>query len=514
MIGVLREYDGMRSFLAPTRAWWLGIAAITVLGATVRLAGLDTHSFWYDEAVTASLAERSAAEIALGEARDNGNPPLFPLVEKISRTCLGEREWAYRLAPACFAIFSIPLIGVLGAMLAGPAEGIAAAILLAVSPFSIELSTEARAYSLLHLLAILATIALILWIRERRPRWAALYLISVILACLTHYYAVFLVMAHGLTLAARADLRRLLPAWLAIIACVLLACSFWIPAFHAQLTTPGNLSRFDRSWVTQFLATPMCFSLGRTLVWRSDPPALLALGSLAVLGTFVACFALGMVRLRRSPAAFVLVTAWVALPIVLPGIAAVLGKPLYHTRAASVAMPAFLLAAAVGIVAMRPRPRVILATAMLALAAISVGRFFGSPLRDDWRAATPYLAKNAHENDVLVFDSDIQWRSFCYYARQQQFMPKRMYGVVGGLSEEGHLSCLELNDGIPEGKVGDYTRAILAAKGIWLVSCVPVSKPDEYRQFFSGHGFHEDGAMRFHRIDLMHLSSSGGPAER
>ena len=128
----------------------------------------------------------------------------------------------------------------------------------------------------------------------------------------------------------------------------ILLWSPWLPAFVEQLRTPGNLERVPgESWLIQYFATPIAFGLGRTFAWRDSPYWMFGLAALVVMVTLLFPVALGIARVPlsdlRAPA------AWFLIPILGPLIPAVLGKPIYSYRYASIGVPAFLLLAARGL---------------------------------------------------------------------------------------------------------------------------------------------------------------------
>jgi uncharacterized membrane protein len=486
--------------------WTWGLMLIMALGTTLRLAGANVQSFWYDEAVTAQLSRASAANLLTGEARDNGNPPLYWLIAKVAGSLWGDSEFSYRLPSIFFGVISIPAIGFLGNKLVSPQVGLFAAALLSFSPFSLELSTEARAYSLFHLLAIVNTICFLSWTECRGRSRAFLYLLTTSCLCLTHYYAIVIPIIHGLSLLFIKSERKLLSAWAGLVAMACLICSFWGPAFFHQLATPGNLTRHGESWYIQFLATPLAFALGRTFVWRDQSLLLLASATFVTIVTFWLLVGSGLKSILSRPKVFVLLAAWLVLPIVVPGLAALLGKPLYHIRAGSVALPAFFLLAGAGLDTLRQRSRIVLCVILGTLVIVSTIRFFTFPLKDDWRSATPAILATRGSDEAVVFDTDIEVVSFAYYASRLGRLPDPMFTVTSGVTSDRSLLAKKYQCGkLVRRKPENMTDEILAEPGVCLVLCVPVTQPEDYVRFFCAHGFVVDRTLRFKRIEIIHL---------
>ena len=480
---------------------------IVTIGAATRLGGLGQHSFWYDEAVTAVISRASVPDILLGKSRDRGNPPLSSLAAKIGRISSGDRDVAYRLLFALFGIATIPLIYLLGRQLASREVGELTALLFALAPLSLELSTEARAYSLVHFMSVLNTLAFVCWIeRQSRPR-AVLYALSLACMCLTHYYAVFLVMAQALAVLLVKGKPRLQYSWGLLVVLAAVLSSFWLPAFFSQITDYGNLVRYGDRWYYQFLATPLGLFMGRLLVWRESGLGMLAFASLALLSSFWIAVAVGVASFRRSASTCVLLVAWLALPIVLPACAALIGKPCYHIRAASIALPAGVLLAAAGLTTLGVSQRRCILGVLAILVAIAHGNFFsGRPLKDDWRAAVPAITNCIESESVLVFDTDYEVRSYLHYAVRDAVVPGSMVGIVAGPTSDGRLEGVSWRNGErQESAPSDKAREVLTSPSVWLVLCVPATPPEMWVSFFAHNGYDVETMLDFYRIRAIHF---------
>lgn len=163
---------------------------VVVLGvaALVRFQGLGRTSLWYDEAVSWSQSRGSLAELLSSVATDN-YPPLHNMVLWLAMPLFGDGEAALRLPSAVFGLLAVLLMYLLGKMICDRWAGLLAAALLALSPFHIWYSTEARMYALLattglaFLLAVLSVL--------RKPGGTALLVLALsgTLFLYSHIYA-------------------------------------------------------------------------------------------------------------------------------------------------------------------------------------------------------------------------------------------------------------------------------------------------------------------------------------
>lgn len=137
------------------------ILGITMLAAFLRFFQIGAKSLWVDEAFSVWMGWQPAERVLGVVARSDQHPPLYYL---LLRTWLriGDSPAVARSFSALWGTATVPLVHVLGRRLAGRKAGLAAAILLAVSPFHVALAQEARMYSLLAFLALCSLTCLLL----------------------------------------------------------------------------------------------------------------------------------------------------------------------------------------------------------------------------------------------------------------------------------------------------------------------------------------------------------------
>lgn len=131
---------------------WLGIAAVTLLGAALRLYGLGTPALWYDEALSLHYARMPIVDLVSHLGRTEVNTPFYYLLLK-AWTILGDSEFLLRLPSALAGILCILVVHALGRLVGGPRVGLLAALFLATSSVHIRFSQEVRPYALMALAA-------------------------------------------------------------------------------------------------------------------------------------------------------------------------------------------------------------------------------------------------------------------------------------------------------------------------------------------------------------------------
>ncbi len=493
---------GTSSFLPPH--WWLAIIFVVVSAAGLRVFAINSQSFWYDEAVSAQLAKSSFADLFLGRAKDNGNPPLYWLCVKAWSDVFGRSEAGFRSFSVVCGVLAVLLLALLGRELLAPQVGLLAAGLLAVSPLQIELSNEARTYALLQLVAVANTWFFVRWVQRGRMTDLVAYGISTTFGWYCHYYAPALQLAQVMALATLPQRRKLLLPWIGTMLVALLLWSPWLPSFVQQLRTPGNLTRIPgESWAIQFLATPVTFGLGRAFAWRDSPRWMTAVAALGVLITLLCPLAIGIMRTPRRRFAGVLLSGWFLVPILGPLIVALLGKPIYSHRYASIGLPAFLLLAAFGLEQLRQSWRATLLGLLVVLTSISLFRYATHPLKDDWRSAARTILAGLDDSELVVFDQGIEVVTFRYYASRYGRSPIEMIG----LKPDSHGGKTFFGDRYHNGdridrEGRDCSTGISSATGLWLALCLPVVPADRYNSELQDLGFHIVERHSFYRVDV------------
>ena len=181
------------------------LLAILLLAFALRVVALDAQSLWYDEAVTAQVAQQGLGELAQWTADDIQPPLYYALVAGWTRLA-GTGEWALRFPSVAFGLAMVALAFALGRRLFGPTAGWVAALLGALHPLWVYYAQEARMYTLLTSLGMLAGYALLRVLaptqepgaaRHRLTWWAAFVGASIALLY-THYFAAFLLLAFAL----------------------------------------------------------------------------------------------------------------------------------------------------------------------------------------------------------------------------------------------------------------------------------------------------------------------------
>lgn len=265
---------------------YLALAGVIVLGAALRFWHLDLKPLWLDEVITALFSlgrtyddvplnvvfplstlkqiftlkpDVSCAEIAHTLATQSTHPPLFFCLMHGWLKILSDQHSSLstdlRSLPAIFGVGAIAAIYWLGRIAFFPAAGLMTAAIMAVSPFGVYLSQEARHYTLPILLITLALLGLIQIQQDleknRQTRWRVWLGWGVVnsIAFYVHYFFVLAFVAQLVTLLAIFYQRRRslkIHTWVALgltILGILLSFMPWLPVLL------GHSGRSETSWL-------------------------------------------------------------------------------------------------------------------------------------------------------------------------------------------------------------------------------------------------------------------------
>jgi hypothetical protein len=347
--------DAQRSRQAPAtgaarKARWPAWAMVAVLLAAfgLRVLRLDYQELRGDEVFgyffsLPSLAEIVRSTLALREP----HPVASYFLQKGWLALAGHSEFALRFATAWFGTLAVALIYKLGRRLGlGAGSSTLAAALLAISPYAIWHSQDARMYSISLALTLASTILALEALARQRWRWWLAYVAVSWLALQTHYFAVFIIVAQNAAVLLLAltgpDQRRRLGRWLASQALLGLLYLPWLIVAVETLTgyrgngdSPGFGAALQRALSV--------FAVGETVPIEQRAAMAVLAGVLLVISALR--LALAGPAARR---ALLWLALYLAVPLLVTWISA-LQRPIFNERYLIAAAPPFFLLAAIAV---------------------------------------------------------------------------------------------------------------------------------------------------------------------
>ncbi len=388
-------------------------AAIGLIALAARFYALGDKPFWLDEILTVRRANQDLATVIADSLHNHHLPTYFLLISAILPFGLGEA--IVRLPSVLFGAFSAGLVCSIAGRFGGRAAGLVGGLLMALSPYQVQMGQEARSYAMVTCLILLGMWGAIRVVdaasqpaRERPPAragWIA-YVVGTAGALLVLPVAIPWFVAANIAVLAfalkrsperAAFMRRWIVVQLGIAAVA-------APGLIAiAVVNHGNfMHAFD--WIPPKVPTILRRSLAATYLMRISDVASFELLPIGVPGMGLAGAALclaGLWSMRRSPQTLALLgVALLALPVTLIAVSTLksVAIPRYFAWGAG---PFFVLAG-LGIAALPLRLRSFGCAAMLALATINLLPYYDAETKPRWDLAASHVNASLQSDDVIL----------------------------------------------------------------------------------------------------------------
>jgi mannosyltransferase len=227
----------------------LALVGLTAAALALRLPLVD-QSLTLDEPHSWVIAKGGFGDI-FRELRAGYeiHPPLYFVLAWLAGKVGDPATWV-RMPSLVLGTACVPLAYALGLRTVGRSAAAAGAALLAISPFAIHYSTDARPYAVLMFFCLASTLALVVAVESGRARWWALYALMACAALYTHYFAAFVLVAQaGWVFALARGHRRAY-----VLSCAAVAAGYlpWVPSILDQPHTTSDyagLVPLSLSWL-------------------------------------------------------------------------------------------------------------------------------------------------------------------------------------------------------------------------------------------------------------------------
>lgn len=402
-----------------------GLIPILLLAAAVRFYDLTAAAVWGDEGSSLLLANYSVSGIWAHSAFDV-HPPLYFLLLHGWIGLFGDGIFAIRCLSALFGIATVGLGVWLVDRLATRRAAIIAGVLLALLPTAVRYSQEVRMYSLLGLLLIASTLALIYWIKHpQRQRYLLIYALLMTAALYTHYFAILAALSHWLYLGfirLQSGFRlRLIQRpgwWLANLGIVVLYLP-WLPNLldlmqHMEQLKAGG----DVGW-----EPPVTLSSLPSMIWTwliqddAEHLPLLVFGAvpLAMLGLAWVAVA----RDRSVNRGSVLLALYTGVPLLLVFAVSFI-TPVFIERYLTAYALGLPMLAALAIDRLYSRARILAVTVLVALVGIELTGVHTNASADSdnqFDLMVNYVNQHFSPDDRIVTSDMLWYLAYVYYNR-------------------------------------------------------------------------------------------------
>jgi len=389
------------------------MTGLTLLGFALRLYRLGESSLWMDEAFTWFRASLPVGEGLRALLAVMNHPPLHQLLMALV-VRVDSSEFFLRIPSVMAGVVALPVIYRVGRQLGGRRLGMSAAALLAVNPFHVWYSRDARDYAFVALLALLVFDLFLQLLRGRRV-WGRFTLISSLLY-FTHYFGLLTALVQFVYLLLNFRSRyRLLRPWMLSQGLAFLPLAAWIAALYGQEEQVLSIGWIPRATLGDPLLSLWNFSLLYTEQWTV----------LAILG--LPLFGLALVLGLKASRQRQLLGLWLFLPFLsILIISWATGRNLYVDRYFIISLPIYLLLLAAGTVWLRqPALRYGLTVGLILAMTLGTSQIYTAPAlaKEDWEGAVAYIADRFQAGDAVALRSAYDLAPFLYYGHDLPWVP-------------------------------------------------------------------------------------------
>ncbi|MBN2303090.1 MAG: hypothetical protein JXQ72_01350 [Anaerolineae bacterium] len=389
--------------------YWGALALVLLVSAIPRAWNLGGTDLWTDEVLTAQRVTAPLPE-ALDSILSVGNQaPLYYLA---MRVLPHDSALWLRLPAALLGVASVALmVHAVGWLYNAPHLGLQIGALLAVHPMHVILSRTARYYTPLLVLTLIASICFILILRQKAgPRVWAVFLVSSLLAYITHYSTLVLPVVQGMVLVLSwPRTRPIFRRWIITQAIAGLPYALWMVAALRHIS-PDQLDYPYQSPVPSLVQDAPLTMLNMLVGYDGGVHVnwLLLAGLMVIAGGMAAgTYALGRAWRSQPERLYWILLALV--PVVALFVMATFMHVQYRDRYLFVSVPAALML----LLWTRPGQRWVFGTAFLLSAYLTLIMFIsGTYARTNWTGAGEYLDGHVQLGDMVIFERDLTYDAF------------------------------------------------------------------------------------------------------
>lgn len=224
----------------------IAVVTLSAFALLVRILVAAPGGFWRDEALFVAVARLPTWTAVVEFLRGHeSHPPLFYGIERIWLSVMGNTDAAAVALPLILGVLLVPLMYWVGSRLFSRPVGLVAATLTTFAPALVEHSALVRPYSLLPMLVLLSSYALVRSIEVGGRAWMA-YCATTLALLYTHNWAWLVVAAQWVALAVvlsfgvRRPRAGVVREWLLAQAVVGIGFLPWAPWLYYQSRNAGH----------------------------------------------------------------------------------------------------------------------------------------------------------------------------------------------------------------------------------------------------------------------------------
>lgn len=395
------------------------LALILTLASGLRWFGLDFQSLWLDELYTMNMAnpENNWADIyRLSFTHDPLSVLYFVLLNSFFKLA-GYSALSAKLFSSIFGLSAVFMCFLLGKRLLSARVGLFAAFLMAINPFAITYSQEARVYTMYLFTAALAFYSLFNFINRPSNKTALVYGLCVLLMLLSHFFG-FFVLFSQITIYSYFAFRDRRASLLTHLRLITLAASVCILGYLPFVPIFIMLTKSKGTWIDP----PGADALMRLyLDFQGGSWLLFSMGLVLILLLAILWRTAESVNesKQKRKDAVIFLSLWISISFLVPFLLSIFHFPIFYKRYMISYLTPFLLLSAAGLAQVSNKW-----LRICALLAISIGtwyhlfpsqHFYTRPMKSDFRGVSDFIL--THNQPRLPVYTTLPYH-FGYYFRK------------------------------------------------------------------------------------------------
>lgn len=398
LIGFIKRHASVLLIVASI----LGVTAISLavyLHASIRLD--ESQSLWQ--------TSRSVDGVIAYVAKDV-HVPGYHLILHFWQILFGSSIEAARSLSLVFFLISIPAFYALARLIVSKNWSRFALLAYSFSPFMLWYANEARMYTFLVLVAILSQYFFVR-LMQRKSGWIGYTLVAMV-GIYVHYFFLFNLIVQGIffLINRKSFAKGSLLKFVAIAALLIAEFAPWLAFFRSQGSGSGLSPKLATPTTVDFFNAFSQFAFG----FQTDAVNTVLLSLWPILMVAALLFIRTKVNISK-PVAYMMAAG--LLPIVLAFAVSVTVRPFFISRYMVSSLPALIIVLAWLLSSYPPLLRRILAGLAVAVIVVTSALQIISPLtpvKEDYRGASDYIASHASASDVVVLSTPFTLYPFEY----------------------------------------------------------------------------------------------------
>jgi 4-amino-4-deoxy-L-arabinose transferase-like glycosyltransferase len=390
------------------------ITVVFVISFLLRIYGLGSKDFWYDEIYSVWYA---------ASPWQNWNAPLYWILLHFWVKIFGISEFSLRFPGMLFSFFTMAIVFLFAKKLFNKKTATLATLLIGLSSFHLWYAQEARDYSMVLFFGTLSSYLLFLAIKKISfKRWAWFVIISLV-GVYTNYFFIFLIIAQALYILYLTKFRVDRTWWLFLF--IAGAFIFYLPRFMSKF-----LFVSEGFWIPKPNWQSLNIILQNYMLGYNGTAFLYAFSSFLTLVSFIILF-LVMYQKREMRQNICFCGFLLFIPLGLAFLFSKLFFSVYLNRGLLLFSPYFYFLISCAVFESSKRIRVVLAVVLIFIFSCGAYRYFcnyiyppkeyrlGVHPKKPVRPVVNFLDNNVKDGDLVAFTNKSVMPGIDFYSKRR-----------------------------------------------------------------------------------------------